>query len=127
MEQQSKENVQSIMDRVKTYEDACAIKGVAPESVFNESDAPDEIAEKKIKLIVEVLNEGWKPDLLDTDTYKYFPYFYINSGGGLSFLGYDCGHSSSGVGARLLLETSEKAEYIGQQFTDLYKTYLTGK
>lgn len=121
------ENVQCIMDKVKTFEDACSIKGISPESVFSESDAPDEISEKKLKVIIEVINEGWKPNVLNRDQYKYFPYFYINSGGGFSYFDFDDVNAGSSVGARLLLETSEKAIYMGEQFTDLYKSYLTGE
>lgn len=118
---------QNIMDRVKTFEDACAITGTNPETLFHESDDEVERAEKKIKVIVKALNEGKELDVLDRGIYKYYPYFYISSGGGFSFRGYGCASTFSDVGARLLLHSEELATYAGEQFTDLYKTYLTGK
>ena len=57
-----------ITDRVKSYEDACAILGIDPHtSMPDTSDCPKEdrkayVAFHKLVVITRALNEGWRPD-----------------------------------------------------------------
>ena len=116
-----------IIDRVKTFEDACEIASVTAERIYNESDTQDEIAYKKLKFIIRVINEGWKPDWNNTSQRKWYPWFRLSSGfgfGGSDFI-YDGADTS--VGSRLCFETEEKSEYVAKQFIDLYETFLTIK
>ena len=83
----------NIMERVKTYEDACEVLGIEPKDFgamrFVEVDSegemksrevlkfmPDEIAYFKLKTIAAALNEGWKPKF-DGEERRWYPYFYI--------------------------------------------------
>jgi len=66
------------MDRIKTFEDACAELELYPEEVlagFMKTASTDEIAYRKLRIIAEALNEGWKPDWSNSDEYKYYPWF----------------------------------------------------
>lgn len=115
---------QKITDRVKTYEDACKVKGVDPvdhlpyyadnafESAIN--------ATAKLWLIAEVLNEGWQPDLSNRNQVKYYPYFEQKSGFGLSYDVYGFWDADTICGVRLAFKSAELAEYAGKQFIDLY-------
>lgn len=116
-----------IKERVKTFEDACAVLGIEPESVTVSTDTKDEAAFKKLKVIVKALNEGWKPDYFNTSEAKYYPWFKMNVSGaplGFSFHGYVYAYATTNVGARLVLKSRELAEYAGKQFEDIYRDYL---
>jgi len=114
-----------IMDRVKTAEDAFKIKGITISSIVNDNDTPDEMAYKILKIIIEILNEGWKPDWKNPNQYKYYPWFDLSSGSGLSCDGYDNRDSASSVGSRLCFKSRELAEYAGKQFLKLYEDFFT--
>ena len=113
----------SIIDRVKTYEDALK---VLRRDHFDENNLyPREIARRKLEIIIEALNEGWKPDLSNHQEYKWYCYFYRSYEG----LGYSLSLNSSSaaaaaVGVRLCLKSKELADYIGKQFKDLYEEML---
>lgn len=115
-----------IMDKVKTFEDACKIKKISPKSIELKGLTKDEIAYRKLKIIAEVLNEGWKPDWMNSNESKWWPWFYLNvkSGLGLSFVGVDGVNSASAVGSRLCFKSRELAEYVAKQFTAIYGDYL---
>jgi len=114
----------NIMDRVKAADDAFKIKGISISSIINDNDTPDEIAYKIIKVIVEVLNEGWVPDWKNDSQYKYYPWFDMSSGSGLSFVGYGGRNSGSSVGSRLCFKSRELAEYAGKQFIKEYTDFF---
>jgi hypothetical protein len=97
---------EKITDRVKTFEDACEVLGIRPEDVLHsahsdyletEIDAINAFA--KLTVIVRALNEGWKPDWNNSSEYKYYPWFNMESGSGLSYLG--CGRRVFGFVCRL--------------------------
>ena len=105
-------------------------------------------------MIVEALNEGWKPKF-DGDECRYYPWFYIytkkeyeeldedekkkcrvvgrsNSNGyafaygGVVFAGahFASSYSYANLGSRLALKTRELAEYCGKQFIDIWEKFL---
>lgn len=119
-----KENLapQKITERVKTFEDACAISGFKPTSVH--ITTADESAYQKLKLIADVLNEGWKPDWTNSNEYKWVPYFDMKSGSGLSFLAADLWDSLTLVGSRLCFKSRELCEYAAKQFLDIYTEFF---
>lgn len=81
-----------ITKRVKTYADACAVLGIEPinEEVFTKLGfTKDEIAYRKLKTVVEALNEGWRPDWSDSSDYKYWNWFIYNP----SYAGFGCASS----------------------------------
>ena len=119
----------SIFDRVKTFEDACNIAGVNS-VLFNkyclECYYPeDTIAYEKLKIIISVLNEGWKPNWDNSNEYKWYPYF--NMAGGFVFVGthYLYGNAHTFVGSRLCFKTENGAIYAAKQFLDLYRIFYT--
>lgn len=112
---------------IKTFEDACEALGITNEShtpIFDEDEAPDEIAYKKLKVIVAAINQGWQPDWSNSDQYKYYPYFNLSSGSGFSGRGCDFGYSYSSVGSRLCFESKEKCLYAAEQFKSIYKDFF---
>lgn len=122
----------SIMDRIKTYEDACDELGINPldEDKLTEFGlAKDDIAYRKLKVITRVLNEGWVADVCDTNVRRYYPWFCPNgSPSSFAFLGSNCGCSDAhaGSGSRLKFKTSELAEYAAKQFIDIWKDIQLG-
>ena len=119
---------QKITDRIKTFADVCAELGYTEEHFFNRcSDdnlSADEIAYRQVKLICEVLNEGWKPNWNDDDEYKFRPWFCLDAPGFRFFVSF-YGYSGSGVGARLTLKSRELSDYAGKTFLDIYKQFFT--
>lgn len=119
-----------ITKRVKTYADACAVLGIEPinEEVFTKLGfTKDEIAYRKLKTVVEALNEGWRPDWSDSSDYKYWNWFIYNpSYAGFGCAGTDSAPSNTGtaVGSRLCFKTRELATYAGRQFEDLYNDFF---
>jgi hypothetical protein len=108
---------------IKTFEDACNEVGVDPLKVTSQDDTIDEAAYKKLKIIVAAINGGWVPDWTNSAQYKYFPWFRLSSGSGLSahVSGYDS--SGSSVGSRLCYESKEKCLYAMEQFKSIYEIF----
>ena len=115
---------QKITDRVKSFEDACEVLGIAPYlpdvSLLEKEFRNSVIAQYKLQVIIKVLNEGWTPDWNDSNQYKYYTWFNMRNNT-LSFRNYHDWATFSGVGSRLCLKTSTLAEYCGKQFIGLYK------
>lgn len=118
-----------ITERVKSYEDACAVLGIHPTelniSVAGYGDGLSESIKAYGKLIViaQALNEGWTPDWTNSNEYKYYPWFKA-SGSGLSYCGCGSWFTFSAVPARLCFKSAELAKYAGTQFIDLYTEYI---
>lgn len=81
----SKQNL-SIMDRIKTFEDAVKELGEKHPAVceydaivsagLETSMSPDILAYLKLRIITAALNEGWGPQFI-VDEYRYWPLFWI--------------------------------------------------
>ena len=119
-----------ITERVKTYEDACKELGRQP---YNEDQlmklglTKNDIAYQKMVVIVEALNEGWKPDVCDSKVYRWFPWFTPKgSPSSFAFLvsSFDGVSAYAGSGSRLALKSEELADYCGQQFLQLWKEII---
>lgn len=113
----------SIMDRVKTYEDACRVLGVNPDIVISDVLSNAEIAYRKLCVVIKTLNGDWKPCFGDSNQYKYFPYFKLEDGCQVfdGVVGWSAGTL---VPAPSLFKSRELAEYAGTQFIDLYRDWL---
>lgn len=123
-----REKPKDIKERIKTFADVLNHFGI-DETYFNEQNEDlesDEVAYRKVKLIVKALNEGWTPDWSDSDQYKYFPWFNMGSfsGAGFSYFDYDYWRTVSAVGSRLCFKNRDLAKYAGQQFESIYKDYF---
>jgi hypothetical protein len=121
---------QKITDRVKTFEDACEVKGVDPVSILPYK-APANSFEKglnamaKMMVIAEVLQEGWQADFGNSNQYKYYPWYeYKGAGFGFSITYYGSTRTGTTVGSRLCFPTIELAEYFGKQFLPVINEFL---
>lgn len=111
-------------DYIKTLQDA--INATGEELRINQEDTPDEVAYKKLKIIYKALNNDSKfPDYNNHNQYKYYPWVKPNpSGVGLSYGDYVYSRSVTVVGSRLVVGTSEEAEYIGKKFIKKYEAWV---
>ena len=148
------EKPQNVMERVKTFKDACNELGIEHDKwVQDKKDLgleADVIAYLKLRIIAAALNEGWKPQFT-TDEYRYFPWFYLytqseidemseeeksrvvyrsvsnaDAGGGVACAYTSDGSSDAGtgMGSRLAFKTRELAEYAGRQFVEIWADYV---
>ncbi len=119
-------NPKTIFDKVKTFEDACNVKGINMFEWFDKyNNIPKHIlAEMQLEIIIEVMNEGWTPNWKDSSEYKWYPYFDLG-GSGFSLYGCLTRNSVSGVGVRLCTKNEDLCRYIATQFIDIYKDYMT--
>lgn len=120
----------NITDRVKTFEDACQVLGISTD-VPEVKGLPRKhqkaiVANYKLIIIAEALNEGWKPNWQDSNEYKYYPWFDMSNPAGVG-----CSHAlnaasttSANIGSRLCFKNRELAIYFGQTFTDLFNESL---
>ena len=77
-------NPKDIIERVKTFEDACEELGEDHQYVkayrewmrISYADCKDITAYLKLRIICAALNEGWKPTNSDGEC-RYYPWFYI--------------------------------------------------
>lgn len=123
-------------ERVASVEDACAILeedyAVHFPPKLSQYLTSDEIAYRKLKLIVRALNKlaGFVADWSNSNQGKYYPWFYVvkqkkaSSGFGLSFFVFDYGCTYTAVGSRLCVGSAEHARYIGTHFIDLYDSFF---
>lgn len=120
---------------IKSFSDACKVLGLSEETLPEVSMLPEKhrksiIAFYKLVTIIEAINNGWAPNWNDDAQWKYYAYFGVEaseenpSGSGFSFSYYHISSYGTIVGSRLCVDSREKAEYLGEQFQDLYKDYL---
>ena len=111
--------------QIKTYEDALRVLG--REDFSRENLYPREIARRKLEIIIEALNEGWIPNLSNHQEYQWYCYLCVADAGlGFSNSFHSPAHASTNIGVRLCLKSKELADYIGEQFKDLYEEMLLG-
>lgn len=69
-----------IMERVKTFEDACRELGIKPDKWIQDREElglePDVIAYMKLRIICKALNEGWEPQFTENE-WRYYPWFVL--------------------------------------------------
>ena len=112
----------NIMERVKTFEDACEVLGEEHSYVqeyrgianVNFDFTQDIIAYLKLRIIAEALNEGWKPTFSDGEC-RYYPWLDIYPKDGYEKLYH---------GSQIIFKTRELAEYCEKQFIDIWADYL---
>lgn len=120
----------NITDRVKSFEDACQVLGIST-NVPEVKGLPRKhqkaiIANYKLIVIAEALNEGWKPNWQDSDEYKYYPWFDMSNPAGVGYSNTNstASYTFAYIGSRLCLKNRELAIYFGQTFTDLFNDSL---
>jgi hypothetical protein len=113
---------------VKTYSEVCKHlkeKEYTLEDfkMFDSKDATRLLAKLKIQQLEKFFNQGWTPNWKNQSEYKYYPYFSINSSGGLVFLSY--GYFDSGFAGRAgFFKSSEIATHVGKNFIDIYNDLM---
>jgi len=122
-----KEKPKNIMEIIKTIDDVFKYHETTQEE-FNEKyeKTPleaDELYYILLKMIVEALNDGWKPDWSNLSEYKYYPWFDLASSG-FRFDVYADWNADSVFGSRLCFKSRELAEYAGKIFLEEYKKYM---
>lgn len=125
-----KNDVMSIIEKIKTFEDAMEATGrkeVPDFSSFPEDMRKHFEALFKMVVIVEALNEGWKPDWDNYREAKYYPWFEMSPSFFAFYVSlYGFENASAGCGSRLKLKSRELAEYCGEQFKDIWKDIQLG-
>lgn len=122
-------------NEIKTFEDACKALGIDANALPDFSMMPEHhrkalVAHCKIVIIVEAVNEGWKPNWADSNEYKFelWPDIHENStkpsGFGLSYFGYGFWIATTYVGSRLCFKNRDVAKHTFETFKDLYEDYL---
>ena len=120
----------SIIEKIKTFEDAMNATGRKEMPDF--SSFPEDMRKHfealfKMVVIVEALNEGWKPDVCNSDEERWYPWFKPK-GSPSSFAFdvslYDRVFAHAGSGSRLALKSEQLANYCGKQFLELWKEIL---
>ena len=82
------EDNRPITERVKTFEDACAVLGENPlyvqmfQDIYTKSEKAganvnsDVVAYLKLRIITAALNEGWEPQFT-SDEWRWYPWFRL--------------------------------------------------
>ena len=116
---------------IKTFTDACKVKGIDPATVTPYAEPKTEREESinalaMLDVISDVLNDGWIPNWNDANELKWFPWFRWN-GAGFGFSPADCAWALtySDVGSRLCFKSEAMADYAGKTFEALYNKLLT--
>lgn len=102
---------ENIMDRVKTYLDACQVLGIPSEG---------RSAYERLCIFLKVLNEGWFPNFENENENKFWNYFYMKNGV-FSYYYTGCNSSSLNVPSALYLKNRELAEYAAKVAYKEYK------
>lgn len=104
---------------VLNFENACVKLGLK----FNTNNFDKStLAFNKLKIIAQVINEGWYPNWKDNQQWKYFPYFDMERG--FSYHGTNCRNTFMTVPSALYLKTRELAYFMGNYYNDLYKDFM---
>lgn len=117
----------TIMDRVTSFESACAELGMTGEDIFEirfaspdlKGLAKSMLALFELTIICNALNEGWVADWSDDGQRKYYPWLKFTPGSGFRLYGCAFVRVDSGLGARPILKTEALARYVATQFPEL--------
>lgn len=127
----------NVMERVKTFEDACRELGKDHPFVLAyqntnlrdpevADDNKDVIAYLKLRIIAAALNEGWTPQFVK-DEYRYSPYFYLYTDKEISRM-------SKEQKSRVVYRANkDRDEYCGVLYAHVYYdsepvyTYIVGR
>lgn len=116
---------QDVRDRIKTFEDALAETGRP--NVPDFSNAPEDmkdyfVAQYKMSVIAEALNEGWTPDWDNDDEEKWRPWFVMGEAVFRFVDSYcNCSLAAAGCSSRLCFRTEELSTYCAEQFLPIWR------
>ncbi|CAA0170767.1 conserved hypothetical protein [Tenacibaculum maritimum] len=114
--------LKEVTDRIKTVADVLEDNNITQEKIEKMfAHTPERFKYQFIaELLCKSLNEGWCPKRDNSNEYKYYPLFKMDSSG-FRFGGYAYWRT---VGSRLSFKSQKLAEYAGKQFEDLYKKIM---
>lgn len=112
----------SLVEKIKSFNDACDHLGIDPKTVYSESDSKDEKAYKKLKTIAKALNNGWYPNWKDANECKYFNYFRF-VGNAFTFNSSSFNYTNLCVPSALCFKTSELAQHCAKIALKEYEDY----
>ena len=119
----------NVKERILTFEDVLKELEINPANFLLglEDLSPNEVAYRRLKLIIKAFNEGWEPDWTNSNEYKYFTRFVMDSssGAGSSYYVFGYWRTSSGAGSRLCFKSSDLAVHVGKLFIDDFKQFLS--
>jgi hypothetical protein len=119
----------NVKERILTFDDVLKELEINPANFLLglENLSPDEVAYRRLKLIIKAFNEGWEPDWENSNESKYYAWFKMgsSSGAGFAYNGCDCWLTFSNAGSRLCFKSSDLAEHVGKLFIDDYKQFLS--
>ena len=112
-----------ITERIKTIDDVLQYHWLNKSGIESKfSGLPTSLLSYYyLTLVIEALNDGWKPDFNNGDQIKYYNWFKIENGLFVfCSVSYDC-RDVSGPSA-LYFKSEELALYAKDNFLDLYKS-----
>lgn len=115
--------------RIDSYEAACIDQGIQSITLSHFSFLPEEervsaYAEHQMKTIIRSVNDHHKFDWNNTNEKKWYNWFKMGAGFGVSRTRYDGWCSTSTVGSRFSFKDEKRAEYVGKNFTQIHKNIL---
>ncbi len=124
-------------ERKDQFAAACNILGIDATALPVVDHLPKEdqtaiIAHYKLMKVIEAknkINDGWKPDWSNYSQRKFYPWLLVqpkedNTGFGLSYYGHGFTHTTTYIGSRLCLGSSEDCKTVFEQNKDLYEEYF---
>ena len=122
-----KKKPENIIAKIETVADVLEANGLTQKKFDLQCAGltEDEINYRILKMLAKTLNEGWEPNWNDENEDKYFPWFYMGGSSGFRFDVCGSWSTASGVGSRLCFKSRELTEYAANQFTDVYKKFMT--
>ena len=113
-----------ILDKpnISSFTDACNILGLYESDLIKPDYDIKAIALTKLTVIIEALNDGWKPDLTDRNQKKWYNWFRMENDE-FVFHGTDFNFRYMDVPSALYFKSEELAIYCKDNFMDLYKQY----
>jgi len=112
-------------ENITTFEDACLRLNIASGSVLKSQLTPSEISERKLKIVIRAINQGWVPDWKSGVQSKWYPIFDLSSRFYFSRSHCHYPFTESQVGSDYCFESESKSDYTAKQFIDLYREVIT--
>jgi hypothetical protein len=115
---------------IRTFNDACKKLKLDSDKLPDVSTVSEKIrkrliADYKLIIIYEAINNGWTPDWCNYKQWKYYPWFkFLSTEYGFSLKSYSSSTTYACVGSHLCTDTSDKALYIAKQFKAEYMDFL---
>lgn len=111
---------------IRSFTDACKKLGLDYKDMSYYTGTNDEVAYKKLKVIIRALNDGWEANFANMDVWKYYPWYRAEQGTGLIF-SMACPQNAALMvsGDFMCSKTGEIATYAAEHFQTLYIELLS--